>query len=726
MLYKNAKRKMTTGGSIDPGSYMMAGQITGSLVEGAPDEYGIKKNAVGGGALKGAGGGAALGATIGLNPAVMTATGGLSAIVAPIAGALIGGAAGGIKSSNEQKAARSSMAKDKAKQFALSKEAEANRTKAFWTNNPNFKDGTLASSYFRYGGTAKINPSAASEGVEFKGPSHEQGGIDLGGGVEVEGNETMDKGFVFSDKLGFAAKHKKMMSALDKMDKKPANPATARSAAAIKDKIEGLKVEQETTKSLIGLPNDMDGTSGNVLTKQFALGGRAYPEIDEDQLALEKQQAIDGVNYVQNEKLASGRLAGMRSITTPGSNQLYDNLAKLNTEVKQNMPSIVMPKITSAGTGVTPPVVPTAETATPSNFGSNLKSGLETVTPYLSNLYAAKQIKKLKEPPAPVTQAPIAAAEVDYEGAVQEVRNQARAGRQLSERYLSSGAAVAATTASSGIEATKAITDIQKEEQNANSGIRTQAASVNAEIEARNNALINGYNENKVSFANAKASANMENISNATEKLLTQMKDAKSYDVDKMRLQMSVLSDMEGVSWRNLEPVIAKIAKPGSKEYNAMKGIYEERQANAKKTRGENLDYQIAEKEKVTPTEIATTTTPSTAAAQTSTQGAAASGSAKKTSAKPAATSGTLKNGMKAAAASKTTKPVVGAQVAVKATGDIKEVNEIKRRLSPELAIMSTPAEKAKLKARLKELSAVEKAETDRILKINLNRGISR
>ncbi len=695
MLYKHAKRKMVTGGSIDPSTYLMAGQTSGTLVEGAPDEYGIKKNAVGGGALKGAGAGAAMGAAIGLNPAVLAATGGLSAVVAPIAGALIGGTAGGIKSSNEQKAARSLMAKDKAKQYMLGKEAEANRTKAFWTNNPNFKDGTLASSYFRYGGTAKINPSTASEGVEFKGPSHEQGGIDLGGGVEVEGNETMDKGFVFSDKLGFAAKHKKLMGALDKMDKKPANPATARSAAALKEKIEGLKVEQETAKAIIGLPNDMDGSSGNVLTKNFALGGSAFPTKEE-------------------EEFASNSLRDRRPTIIPGSNPLMDKLAELNKTLGKSTVEMASTPATSVGTGTTPstsaPVV--------SNFGSNLKQGIEGITPYLSNIYAAKQIKALKEPPAPITQAPIAAAEVDYEGAVQEARNQARAGRQLSERFLSSGAAVAATTASSGIETTKGITNIQKEEQNANSGIRSKSAVINAEIEANNNQLLNNYNATKVEFANAKASANMENISNATEKLLSQMKDSKAYDVDKMRLQIAVLSDMEGVSARNLEPVIAKIAKPGSKEYKAMMEIAKEREANAKSLRDDNLKYTLK------PTEVAATTKPtstSTATTENSAKGAASSGSTK-ASTKPAATSGTLRNGMKTAVAGKTPTPVSG----VKRTNDMSEVNAIKRKLSPDLRLITPAKERAALEQRLKELEAVERSYNKSKLAIDLNKGISR
>lgn len=54
---------------------------------------------IGSGAIKGAGKGAA----IGMNPALMAMTGGASAVVAPIAGAAIGGISGGIKAGKEKK-----------------------------------------------------------------------------------------------------------------------------------------------------------------------------------------------------------------------------------------------------------------------------------------------------------------------------------------------------------------------------------------------------------------------------------------------------------------------------------------------------------------------------------------------------------------------------------------------------------------------------------------------
>ena len=45
-----------------------------------------------------------------------------------------------------------------------------------------------------------------SELTKFFGPSHAQGGINIGGGKEVEGGETMKDGFVHSDRIGYDKK----------------------------------------------------------------------------------------------------------------------------------------------------------------------------------------------------------------------------------------------------------------------------------------------------------------------------------------------------------------------------------------------------------------------------------------------------------------------------------------------------------------------------------------
>lgn len=58
-------------------------------------------------------------------------------------------------------------------------------------------------SMFANGGETNEGPS---ELTKFFGPSHAKGGINIGGGKEVEGGETMKDGFVHSDRIGYDKK----------------------------------------------------------------------------------------------------------------------------------------------------------------------------------------------------------------------------------------------------------------------------------------------------------------------------------------------------------------------------------------------------------------------------------------------------------------------------------------------------------------------------------------
>ena len=101
------------------------------------------------------------------------------------------------------------------------------------------------------GGTATaLNSSAA----EFNGPSHEGGGIQLPGmNAEVEGNETTNGDYVFSDRLGFAALHKPIAKAIGKIEKKALSPERVVSIKLLKEKENQLKLSQEYVKHTMGL-----------------------------------------------------------------------------------------------------------------------------------------------------------------------------------------------------------------------------------------------------------------------------------------------------------------------------------------------------------------------------------------------------------------------------------------------------------------------------------------
>jgi hypothetical protein len=62
---------------------------------------------------------------------------------------------------------------------------------------------SIGETTYKNGGNAE---NKNSELVKFFGPSHDKGGINIGGGKEVEGGETMKDGFVHSDQIGYDKK----------------------------------------------------------------------------------------------------------------------------------------------------------------------------------------------------------------------------------------------------------------------------------------------------------------------------------------------------------------------------------------------------------------------------------------------------------------------------------------------------------------------------------------
>lgn len=101
------------------------------------------------------------------------------------------------------------------------------------------------------GGTVK---NLNSNGVEFVGNSHENGGIQLPNmGAEVENNETAAGNFVFSDNLGFAKLHRPIARAIGKIEKKPQTPDRMNALQLLRDREERLASAQESYKRQNGI-----------------------------------------------------------------------------------------------------------------------------------------------------------------------------------------------------------------------------------------------------------------------------------------------------------------------------------------------------------------------------------------------------------------------------------------------------------------------------------------
>lgn len=112
--------------------------------------------------------------------------------------------------------------------------------------------GSLSGSYFKAGGGQLKQLSKSA--VEVQGPSHEGGGVQLPQvGAEVEGNETISNGYVFSDKLGFAKEHKKLATAMGKVEQKPATRERLNTLKLLKEKENKLQLTQEYLRKTLNL-----------------------------------------------------------------------------------------------------------------------------------------------------------------------------------------------------------------------------------------------------------------------------------------------------------------------------------------------------------------------------------------------------------------------------------------------------------------------------------------
>ena len=117
----------------------------------------------------------------------------------------------------------------------------------------------------------KIQP-LSSQDAKVVGPSHAEGGVKLPQhGVELEGGETANKGFVFSKKLGYAQKHEQVARQMGKVEKRPDTPINRATRAALQRKTEMLKTHQEVSKAAMGMPNDLQQQAQGM--PQMAEGG---------------------------------------------------------------------------------------------------------------------------------------------------------------------------------------------------------------------------------------------------------------------------------------------------------------------------------------------------------------------------------------------------------------------------------------------------------------------
>lgn len=137
-------------------------------------------------------------------------------------------------------------------------------------SDPNAATGRLGAQYFAHGGSMGANDSKSiyseyikqrakggslsrlsSETVEVKGPSHAGGGVELPGGNEVEGKETIKGDYVFSERLGFAQLHKPLAKAIGQLEQKAPTSITTNSLRRLRQKEDALMLLQEHVRQNI-------------------------------------------------------------------------------------------------------------------------------------------------------------------------------------------------------------------------------------------------------------------------------------------------------------------------------------------------------------------------------------------------------------------------------------------------------------------------------------------
>lgn len=245
MTLRSRYKKYLDGGSLSPTQFL---SLLGTTADGLDpgNQYGRQTTATT--TFKGATSGAALGTSI--LPGVGT-----------VAGAVIGGTLGYIKG-NKAKKAENSM---KFNQGLAEQQNQLKRSSAALSLDPALVTGRPGEEFYASGGFLKnrytltkaqggLLKPMSEDSAEVQGPSHEQGGVDLPQfQSEVEGGESIQGDYVFSDRLGFAQMHKKLAKAIGKVEDKPATPERINSLRRMNKQIEDLKAQQEQVRQQYNL-----------------------------------------------------------------------------------------------------------------------------------------------------------------------------------------------------------------------------------------------------------------------------------------------------------------------------------------------------------------------------------------------------------------------------------------------------------------------------------------
>lgn len=227
--------------------------------------------------------------------------------------------------------------------------------------------GNSGARMFKLGGKAEELMNVKKEGGSFKklskdtvevdGKTHEEGGVKIPSkGVEVEDGETIKGNFVFSDKLGFADKHKKLAKEIGKVEKSPDSNRKFGTLQRLKDQEKQLMVAQESLKEKLGIDNDKDDvmSKGGIFMKGKKMRGTEGLRDDSSLKTAEDPEFVDAGTDVKTRTKFNFRNAGRNAAEIAPS--LIDSISgftnatrRLNTPVEQigQIPKLKFSKVSA-------------------------------------------------------------------------------------------------------------------------------------------------------------------------------------------------------------------------------------------------------------------------------------------------------------------------------------------------------------------------------------------
>lgn len=451
----------------------------------------------------------------------------------------------------------------------------------------------------------------SSQDTMINGPSHENGGVKFpNAGVELEGGETVNNGFVFSKKLGFAKPAAVIAGQLGKAEKRPETAINTSTVNALQRKTELLKVHQEAAKKEAGIPSDLpqmanggpimgsdtsrrslpviQNTTPTDMEKAFPIvtqsllqqrGGTTGMQINTAPIDFTRktrdfEMGTPGKNLPMGKEIPTIKSPTGRTYKFGGSMKKMDNggnpwdtnpiTGLINSQKtytgnssKYGDVNITAPALPQATPDPAIAAEPTPVQYPASKSSSTFNDIAGKVTPFLSNFVNATQ--KLPLPPVPQLNTEITPNLVDYSASRNEAVRANRSANASARTNLNSGAAVSAVTAANLAGQTRAVSQINEAENNQNASIRNSTAAENAQIRAGNTALQNNYQNELVQRQIKGQSLKSANMANLEEKVQGMAKDKKMFDLEGEKAILGFLSTNDtGAGYDAARPILQK------------------------------------------------------------------------------------------------------------------------------------------------------------------------